>query len=231
MCVRGCFVMRVARDAGEDRVVAGVGMAITAGGPLALVRAGVDGKPRVIEAGPCPCRGVVAGGAGGGESRGDVVRIRSGLVFRLVTGEAVGWSAGVAAVDVATGAGNFGVRTRQRKRSVVVIERGRHPRAGVVADLAIRGEPGADVVRVGGLLEVGLVARDAGRAESGKHAAGVTTGAGQADVRAGERERGFGMIESRTRPAGGAVAHGAVCREARSHVVGVGGGLKVLAVA
>lgn len=64
----------------------------------------VGWEPGVVEGRARPCRRGVAGLAGGRESGSRVVRIRSGLIVALVTGEAVGRDRCVVIVHVATGA-------------------------------------------------------------------------------------------------------------------------------
>ena len=94
-------------------------------------------EPGVVEGGARPCRRGVAGLAGGREPGSRVVRIRSGLVVALVTGEAVGWNRCVVIVHVATGARHSRVLSSQGEWRVVVIKRGRNPGRGVVAHLAL----------------------------------------------------------------------------------------------
>lgn len=74
--IRLLLRVRVARDAGEDRVIVGIGMAVPARSPYVRVGAGVNREPRVVERGPRPAGRVVAQLARGREHRGHVVRVR-----------------------------------------------------------------------------------------------------------------------------------------------------------
>ena len=75
----------------------------------------VDVEPGVIENGTQPTGGRMAGGAGRGETSGDVVGIIGSLVVGLVTAVAVGRQSGVVVVHVTVCASHAGVRTGQRE--------------------------------------------------------------------------------------------------------------------
>lgn len=88
----------------EHGVIRGVGVAIAACG--FVVR---KPEPGVVESGSGPSGGGVAGSAGIREPGGDVVRIRSAVVDRLVAAIAIGWRACKFVVHVAARAGHRGV--------------------------------------------------------------------------------------------------------------------------
>lgn len=128
----------------------------------------------VIENCGGPTDRVVAGGAvRGGERRagGGMHGIVGGLPGAQV-------AAGVAAVgradrqivivvDMAGGAGNVRVPIRQQESGRAVIEPGVQPIVkGRVAGFAGRGEFGGDVIRIGSLLEIRLMAGIAGRGKA-----------------------------------------------------------------
>ncbi len=110
----------MAISAGEDRVIAWVGVARCAHS------IGISVTQR--EVGVIPVRrnprgGVVARGACGWEPGRRVVGIAGTAVVSLVTGVAVRRQGRVIVVDVATGARNRRMRAGQRKGRVVVVER------------------------------------------------------------------------------------------------------------
>src|ERR1017187_1520407 len=104
----------------------------------------------VVEGGRRPGCGAVAYLAGGGEPRGNVVRVGCGLVDVQVTPRAHGGSVGELVVHVALGAGRIGVGAGERESGGGVVEGGGQPGARVVAQGAIRGETGGRMIRVGG---------------------------------------------------------------------------------
>jgi len=114
------LALAVAIGTSKYGVVGRVGMA---SGAHAIRVAVVSGEPGVIEGRSLPRSGGVTGLAGRGESRRCVVRIGRGLIVSLVTGVAICRNRGVVVVHVTVGASHGGVRTRERKGSVVVIER------------------------------------------------------------------------------------------------------------
>ena len=85
----------------------------------------VHGEPRVVECRACPRCRRVAGRTRCREHRGrrGVNRIGGGRVVGFVTAIAICGQRRVVVIDVAVGAGNGRVSTRQRKRRYVVIER------------------------------------------------------------------------------------------------------------
>src|SRR5512136_487985 len=103
-------------------------MAIVAGGPFALMRAGVNREPGVIEHRSRPGSSRVALGAVGGEARCHVIGIGDAGVIRFVAGVAVGGRARVPAADVTTGTWSRGVRAGKWESGFAVIEAGGNPR-------------------------------------------------------------------------------------------------------
>ncbi len=75
-----------------------------------------------------------------------------------------------------------------------------------MADLAIRGEPSRNVVRIRRRVELRLMTRNARGTQADEHPAGVAVRTGKPGVCAGEWKQRFGMIKSCAEPGGGAVA-------------------------
>ena len=120
----------VARGAGKDGVIRGVGVA---GGAHAICVAVPEREERVIagrQRGGKPCRCCMACGAGGWPAGSDVIWICSCCEIRLVARVAVSGSACEDVVDMALIAGNRNMRASQRKRRVVVIEGSAGPVGG-----------------------------------------------------------------------------------------------------
>ena len=119
----------------------------------------------VVELPIAPLHRVVALLACGGESR---VRYRSGrvVVVPLVAADASRAADVVVVVDVTIRAlaRRHVVRSGQRESGFGVIEGRRLPGRSVMAGVAGLSEPSGDVVRVGRILEIFQVARDAGGA-------------------------------------------------------------------
>lgn len=219
--IRRGLVVCVTCNTREDRVIRGVRVTIGAGCPFARVGSGVDREPRVIERRSQPGRSVMASCARRRESRRDVVGTGYVRIVRLVTGIAIGRSAGVAAADVTTGTRNLDVRTGQWKRRICVIERRRLPRCRVMTDSAVGRKPGRDVVGRFGAIEVILVARDTRRTQPCILAAGVARHAGQRDVCPRQGELRLRMIELCSGPSRGRVADRTIGWEACGSVRGI----------
>ena len=92
--------------------------------------------------------------AGGGEARGNVIRIRCCHVKRFVTAVAIRRGGSEVVVDVAVRAGNTDVRARQGENGFVVVECGRLPGRSVVANLAGLRESRSHMIRIRGPIEV-----------------------------------------------------------------------------
>lgn len=86
MLIRCCFLVCMAVQATEDRIVRRIRVADIARTPLARVSAGVDGETSVGKRSACPCGRGVTGRTGGRESRGNMIGIRHTHVFGAVAG-------------------------------------------------------------------------------------------------------------------------------------------------
>ena len=156
--VHQCFFVRMTCRARENGKVRWVDVAIVAGRPPVLVRAGVDRKRVVNERRAHPSRGAMASSAVGWEARRNVIGIRNRRVLGLMAGEAIGRRAGVSATDVATGAGRRCVRSGERKRRATVIKAGGSPGGGAVTHLAFQRKCGGLVIRIRGAVVIGQMA-------------------------------------------------------------------------
>ena len=134
----------------------------------------VEREPRqvVIDGRARPLLGGVAVLAGGGESRGTVVRVRGAIVVVLVAGHALPRRARELAVGMASGARHLGVRAGEREGVGVREARAERPalprpRRRRVALVALQREAEALVIGVVRGLVVGQMAADALRGEAG----------------------------------------------------------------
>ena len=100
-----------------------------------------------------------------------------------------------------------------------------------MAVLAGLREPRLYVVGIGRALEIFQVARNASRNRNVVVPVDVALGAWRGHVRAGQREPGFGMIETRIRPRRSVVADSTGRGNAGLHMVGIGRALVVLHMA
>jgi len=180
----------------EHRVIGRVLMTITAHLGAAMRHR----EPSVVECGSRPSGCGVARRARGRESCGGMVRIRGAVVIRRVARETGSRRSGEDVSDMTTGAGDICMRPRQRERRLAVIERGRAESCGAVAEGAILGESRGDMVGIGGAVELGQMARHAGRRQGCILPVCVTARALQVGVRTRERELRFAVIECRTLP-------------------------------
>lgn len=138
----------------------------------------------MVETGSSPTRCGVAHRAIGGETAGNVRRIRGPLEVCLVAGVAGGGSVVVVVVGVALRAGHGGVLARQRIMRVEgVIELGIGPIDRGVAGRAVARQPELHVRRIIAVLVVGRVARVALRRRSLVHIIDVARDAWQRSVR------------------------------------------------
>jgi hypothetical protein len=188
-------------------------------------------EPGVIERRTQPRGRRMTGLARGREPRSHMVRIGGSAVIRLVTRIAVRGRAGELTVDVATRAGHGGVGARQGKAGGVVIESGRRPRRGVVADLTLLRESRRLVIGIIRLVVIAEMARHAGCVRNLEIPAHVATGAGKLHMRAGQRKSCLVMVEASRRPGGRAVADRAIRGETGGGMIRIGGLLVVGKVA
>ncbi len=124
-----------------------------------------DAPPRVAKSGSGPSRCGVARRAIGCENRRCrlVDGVRGGVVIRRVAAVTRGWQRCVVAVHMATGAGHFCVRARQRKRRGAVIELAICPNNRVVAQVTGSWETRLNVIhRSRGRVVVVEMTRHAG---------------------------------------------------------------------
>ena len=144
----------------------------------------------VIETRSGPVGGAVASLAGGRETAGRVRRSVGVVVIDLVAPNAIGGQRGVVVVDVAGGASHGDVRPGERKLGRVVIEGRAGPVLSGVAGLTCSWEAGNRMRRSIGVVEIGLMAADAGRGERPvvSAGAGVALRALHGGVKACQRE-------------------------------------------
>ena len=217
------LVMGMARDAGKDRVVARVDVAIGAGGPCVRMRSRIDGELAMSGGGARPTGGGVTCGAGGRVIRRGMVWVVGGLVLRLMARIAVGGRASVHIIDVAGSAGHGYMGAGKGKRCVVVVERSGAPGRCGMADITGLRVAASDVVGVGGVVEVRQMAGDTSRGQGGILTIRMACGARQRKMRAGKSPTGLGVIENRAEPVGGGMAERAILGECRDDVIGIGG--------
>ena len=131
--------------------------------PSASVLAGVDREEAgvMIERGAVPPASGVAASARGGEARGTVAGVRSGLVVIVVASGAVAGGAPIHSTDMTSAAGHREMSPREGKGSPCVGEPRGWPGGGGVALLALPGEAELLVVRLDRLSVRLAVARDA----------------------------------------------------------------------
>ena len=217
--VRRSLVMRVTVNAGENLVIAGVGMTIAATRPSPGMGAGVDWKLVMRERGAGPRCSRMTGSAGSREARGYVIRVTHRLELRFVAGIAVSRGPGKNSPNVTTGAGHIHVSAGQRECRRIVIERCRRPRGCCVAYFALLREACGHVVRVRRCIEDRQMAGGASRAQCGELAVRVALRTRQRHVRAGQREFCFRVIEDPALPTRSGMANRTIRREARGSVV------------
>ena len=172
--VRAGFTVRVTGDAGENRVVARIRMAVAAGRPPPRMRSAVYRKLRVVENGPAPPRGGMALAAVSREAGGHVAGIGRAAVLLGMAGIAIGRRPRVYARDVAVRALDSRVGPGQRVPRIAVIKKGRGPCQSVVTDGTILRKTGGDVIGICRAGETREVARHAGRRQGRILPAAVT---------------------------------------------------------
>src|SRR5579859_7841450 len=208
-------------------VVVGVAQCAGHGGVSAGQR---EGGGVVVKRGSSPIRGGVAHVAGGWEAGSRVRRVGGAVVIRHMAAGAKGGQRAVIGgrAGVALHALHGGVEASQRERRGAVIEGGRCPVGGRVADRAVGWESCRHVGRVVGASEVRLVAAIAGRRQVVEVVVGMALHASDGCVESGESViRVHGVVERH--PCHGPIVIGvagvAVCRESGScvaRVIGTG---------
>jgi len=225
--------VRGVRGPGKIRLVAGVAgcrrcrvvvvrVALRASHGSVEAGQGVICIGRVIERNGGPVTRVMAGVARGGEGYGDVIRIRSASEICLVAAVAIGRQRGVVVIRMALRACKRGMRSGQRKHGSMVEGR-RGPVSRRVAQCAIGGEACRHVSWIRRPGKVRLVAAVAGCGQRCVVVIRVAGSTGNRGMRAGQRERGCVVIESRPGPIRSGVACSAGGGEAGGHVIGTGG--------
>src|ERR1035438_9126005 len=202
-----------------DAVRAGQAVVVVDVARRALL-AGVDphqGEPgsRVVESGATPI--------GGGVTAGTILREVGRLVRRIVGSVVIGLvtiptgccGQTVVAVHVALGALQAGMSAGQGEPGRPVVEGGAGPveGRGSVAKRAVLREAGGFVRRVGGAVEVGLVAVPAGRAVQSVVVVDVARGALLSGVESHQGEPRRRVVESGAVPIRRGVAAGTILRE------------------
>jgi len=227
--VHSALVVLMAGEAGIDRVITGIGVALVAGAPCSCVVSGVDREIRsvMIESGRRPARGRVTGYAGRGEMRSLMVGIARVVVIGLMAEITIRRRALKLSIDVAQIARDIDMLPRQRKRGVAVIERRRIPRRGTVARQAIVIELSRHMVRIRHVLIVRLMARIAIRRETLVLAVDMTQITDRVDVRASQRKRGRRVVEGRRIPHAGIVTGQTVVIKLVGHVIRIGHAVKI----
>ena len=234
--------VRRVRSALEGRQVAAHALRrrsgkVAAGVALRALHGDVRARQRkcrlvVIETCVEPAGRIVALLASLREAAGHMVGIGGALEVRQVAAHALRWRAGEVAAPMALRALHSRVRSGQRECSLVVIERRRQPRFGVMTTGAILRESRRPVIWICGRVESRQMASYAAGGRGGEFVVRVTLRAVQPGVRAGEGEAGeFRMIELRSHPSLHGVALLAVGGEIERRVAGVVGFLKVCGMA
>jgi hypothetical protein len=179
----------------------------------------IVGIRRVIEGDSRPVGRVVTGVARSGECGRNVTGIRGTREIRLVTAVARRRQCRVVVIRVALRALQGCMCTRQREHRSM-IESGRSPGAGRVAQSAVRGEARSHVSGVRGPCEVSLVAPVAGRRQCCVVVVGMALRTGNGRMRTSQRERRRVVIEGCPRPIRCRMASGAGRRETDCDVIG-----------
>ncbi len=125
--------------AAENGVVVGIGMALIASIPLALVSARVDRKIRtvMVKIRVIPASGIVTHCAIGRETSGEVIRIVRILIIIVMTKVAIRRCPAELSVNVACGAIHKYMGSGERERGLSVIKRRRLPCRCRVTHLAV----------------------------------------------------------------------------------------------
>ena len=219
---------RVATRALKDRIVVGIRVA-SAANPIRI--AVIDVEERVKLRGQVrrhPCGGGVTCVAGRRPPRRAVIGVGGFVVVRNVAAGTDHGQAGVVIVHMAARARDAHVGAGERKGGVVVIKHPLAPSKGVVADLASRRKAQLYVIyRCYGIVVVGLMASNAGRAGQAVVVVDVAESTAHGCVRAGERPAGRGVIEGRGSPRCSRMTDRTIGGKPRRNVTGIVRGLKI----
>lgn len=224
------FRSRVTLEAGEDREVARIGVALGTRRPFVAMPPGKDREVETVvlsKGGSLPGPGVVTDFAILRETSRPVVGIICRVVVISMAGPAVRGCSGKA-VTVTSVTIQVSMGTGQREEAIVVEYRSL-PRSRRVTHFAVGGETGLDVIRIVRALIVLLVTTVAlGRGSS--IAVGMACLAIQSAMSSGQTEELI-VIEICTLPRVGAVANLAIGRKSRLDVIRIGRCLVVLTMA
>jgi hypothetical protein len=175
----------------------------------------------MVERRRLPGRGAMANGAVRGKSGRYVIRIGRALVILQMAAHAGRAGQVVVSVDVAIGALQLGMCSRDGETHRSVIEARRLPRSRAVAVLASLRESKRDVIRIGSFAKVLQVATHTAGWCAFVLAAYMTTDAVQRGMCPGKGEPGdFKVVEASTKPSGDRMALLASARESGGNVVG-----------
>ena len=173
----------------------------------------------------------MAGGAGGWELRGQVIRIGHSLVIGLMTRVAIRWCAGENIVDMTLRAGDAHMGAGQREWCLAVIKGCWRPCRRGVTHIASCWEPGGRVVRIIGAVVVALMAGSACVDGQIEVAVRMTRSTLQRRVETCQWESSGRVIKCGQLPAHRRVADAAVCGETTCFVVRIRSAVVVLQVA
>src|SRR5579871_283529 len=210
----------VTGNAGKDRVIRAIRMAVAALRPLTLVRAAVDRKVRgivsfVLRAGPIRKR--VARVAGLRESGRRVIGIGRVVVIRLMAAPAVAGCGCVVVPHVTQAAlvigQHRGVIAGQLERRRRMRKRGARPVGSRVAQRAILREARGRMARIVGSVVIGLMAVPARWAVQRVVIVHMTLAALQTGVKSGQGKPCRRMVERRPQPVRRRVAPRTILRE------------------
>ena len=184
----------------------------------------------MVKRGWLPSAGTVADFAGLGEAAAYVVGILGAVEIFQVARNAGCDRNVVVVVDVATRARGRDVEARERPTGRRVVKLAIRPKHGVMA-LFASGREARVSHRSGCVVKVFLVARNARRNRNVVVVVDVAAGARGRNVRAGERERGLGVVKRRWLPSRCVVANLAGLGKSLPNVVRILGALEILQMA
>ena len=228
MLVRVLPVVFVAVNAGKNRIIVGIRVAIGTTAPSVTMRPTIDGEPApiVVKVGIVPIVGVVAAFAVVGEAGGGVVRVTCVVVIIIVAKVTVGRRI-IEAVRMTLGAVHLPVGAGKREAGGVVLKGRRRPGVSVVTDGAVVVELPGGVVGVGDAIVICFVTAETGRRVATILPADMALFAVYHPVRANELEGGGIVVKRGRRPNDGGMADGAVVVELPGGVIRVGDAVEI----